>query len=122
MRRSVAASKWVFPALTKSGHFEQSTLKKRHGKACDLAGLERVPFYTFRHTCLTRWATHMDPYTLAYFVGHSDFGTTRRYVHPNLETGRAAMERAQEAHGGHRIGHNDETAVSDRKPEAAAIQ
>jgi integrase len=53
MRRAVATSEWVFPAPTKSGHIEQSTLKKRHGTACDLAGL-RFPFYTFRHTCLTR--------------------------------------------------------------------
>jgi len=29
-----------------------------------------LPFYTFRHTCLTRWSPHMDPYTLAYFAGH----------------------------------------------------
>ena len=74
---------------------EQSTLGKRHRKACDLAGIGRLPFYTFRHTCLTRWSSHMDPYTLAYFAGHSDFGTTRRYVHPNTDTGRAAMERAR---------------------------
>ena len=40
------------------------------------------PLYTFRHTCLTRWAAHMDPYTLGYLAGHSDFSTTRRYVHP----------------------------------------
>ena len=29
---------------------EQSTLVKQHVKACDLAGIERLPFYTFRHT------------------------------------------------------------------------
>jgi integrase len=33
------------------------------------------PFYTLQHTCLTGWA-------LAYLAGHSDFSTTRRYVHP----------------------------------------
>jgi hypothetical protein len=32
---------------------------------------------------------------MAYFAGHRDFGTTRRHVHPNLESGKAAMERAQ---------------------------
>ena len=95
MRKSVADSEWVFPAPTRSRHIEQSTLAKRHRSACDLAGVGRLPFYTFRHTCLTRWSSHMDPYTLAYFAGHSDFGTTRRYVHPNMDTGRAAMERAR---------------------------
>jgi len=106
MRKSFANSDWVFPASTKSGHIGQSSLKKRHAKACALAGLEHLPPYTFRHTCLTRWASHMDPYTLAYFAGHSDFGTTRRYVHPNLESGKAAMERAHAAHGGYKNGHN----------------
>jgi integrase len=111
VRRTVATSEWVFPAPTKSGHIEPSSLKKRHRKACSLAGLEHLPIYTFRHTCLTRWAAHMDPYSLAYFAGHSSFVTTRRYVHPNLETGRAAMERAHEAQGGHKNGHSDETTA-----------
>lgn len=58
--------------------------------------------YTFRHTCLTRRATILDLYTLAYQAGQSGFGTTRRYVHPNLSTAREALERArriQSAHG-----------------------
>src|SRR5258707_6810587 len=58
---------------------EQSTLVKRHSTACELGGIEALPFYRFRHTCLTRWALHMNPYTLAYVIWHSDFGTTRRY-------------------------------------------
>jgi hypothetical protein len=37
----------------------------------------------------------MDPFTLAYLAGHSDFSTTRRYVHPQAATIRAAMERAR---------------------------
>jgi len=88
MRRPAAASDWVFAAPTKSGHIEQSSLRKQHKTACTDVGLAYFPFYTFRHTCLTKWSQHMDPYTLAYFAGHSDFGTTRRYVHPNMESGR----------------------------------
>jgi hypothetical protein len=84
-----------------------------------LAGIERLPFYTFRHTCLTRWSSHMDPYTLAYFAGHSDFGTTRRYVHPNMDTGRAAMEKAREVQGGHKNGHNGEKTVSDGESDGS---
>ncbi|MBL8176585.1 MAG: site-specific integrase [Bryobacterales bacterium] len=121
MRRPIATNPWVFPAPTKSGHMEQSTLKKQHAKACKLAGIADVPFYTFRHTCLTRWAAHMDPYALAYFAGHSDFGTTRRYVHPNLETGRAAMERAQSAQGGHKSGHSEATKETAREVESSVI-
>jgi hypothetical protein len=64
---------------------------------------------------LTRWAAHMDPYTLAYLAGHSDSRMTRRYVHPQADTVRAAMERAPAAGGGHsfgRSGQNANTAAS----------
>jgi integrase len=108
MRKSVAISAWIFPAATKSDHIEQSTLTKRHAAACDLAQIQRVPFYTLRHTCLTRWASYLDPYSLSYFAGHSDFSTTRRYVYPDLETGRAAMERARGMQGLHNSGHSAE--------------
>ena len=111
MRRTLAASDWVFPAATRSGHIEPSSLKKQHATACKRAGVERLALYTFRPTCLTRWAAHMDPYTLAYLAGHSDFSTTRRYVHPQEETVLRAMERASEAQGGHSSGHSGEFAV-----------
>jgi integrase len=114
MRKATSTWQWVFPAQTQSGHIEQSSLKKQHAKACKIAGIEYFPLYTFRHTCLTLWSTYMDPYTLAYFAGHSDFATTRRYVHPNLETGRKAMERAREAQGG----HSGATESPDRVPAA----
>ena len=81
-----------------------------------LAKVQPFTLYTFRHTCLTRWAAHMDPYTLAYVAGHSDFGMTRRYVHPQADTVRAAMERAQAAGGGRSFGHSSlksDTTASD---------
>jgi integrase len=105
MRRPVQQNEWVFPASTKSGHIEQSTLKKRHARACKLAQINEFPPYTFRHTCLTRWAAHMDPYTLAYLAGHRDFGTTKRYVHPQTETVLAAMERVRTGSSGHTSWH-----------------
>src|ERR1043166_6726308 len=77
--------------------------------------MEGVTPYPFRHTCLTRWAEYMDPYTLAYLAGHSDFSTTRRYVHPQAETVRAAMERSRNARGGHNSGHNDENAAENHQ-------
>jgi integrase len=99
-RRGNLGNEWVFPASTESGHIEQSTLKKPHAKACKLASLPFFVPYTFRHTCLTRWASILDPYTLAYLAGHSDFGTTKRYVHPNLNTAREAIDRARRARSG----------------------
>jgi len=121
MRGPAAASDWVFAAPTKSGHIEQSSLRKQHKTACTDVGLAYFPFYTFRHTCLTKWSQHMDPYTLAYFAGHSDFGTTRRYVHPNMESGRAAMERAGVAASGHNSGHTPETTNSDQSKAEAVV-
>ncbi len=61
MRRAAArSSEWVAPANTKSGHIEKSSLKKQHSNAPKLAEIAPFPFYTFRHTCLTRWAAFMD--------------------------------------------------------------
>jgi integrase len=112
MRRVVADTEWVFPAATRSGHIEKSSLKKQHAKACKLAKTGDFVLYTFRHTCLTRWAAHMDPYTLAYVAGHSDFSTTKRYVHPQPHTVREAMERAREEQAGHNFGHSGQEAAT----------
>jgi integrase len=120
---------WVFPAATKSGHMEPSTLKKQHAKAIvqatailrKQAGRHRAEFqgfelYTLRHTCLTRWAPHMDPWTLAYLAGHRDMNITKRYVHPQEQTIRAAMDRAQEANSGHTFGHTAPKADLENTP------
>jgi integrase len=90
MRHTDPHTEWVFPAATQSGHIEKSTLKKQHRKALKLAKVEAFTLYTLRHTCLTRWSAHMDPYTLAYLAGHADFATTKRYIHPQAETVRSA--------------------------------
>jgi hypothetical protein len=57
----------------------------------------------------------MDPYTLAYLAGHSDFGTTRRYVHPQAQTIRDAMARVRKDEGGHKNGHTAQTPALDQK-------
>jgi len=49
----------------------------------------------------TRWVANMDPWTLAYLAGHRDMAITRRYVHPQDETIRAAMEKTREHKAGH---------------------
>jgi hypothetical protein len=63
-----AGGKGVFPAPTRSGHMEPSTLKKQHAKAVqqatailrketgdETAEFEGFELYTLRHTCLTPW-------------------------------------------------------------------
>ena len=95
-------SPWVFPAPTKSGHMEPSTVKKPHVKACkggkkkaDEWAVQPFPLYTLRHTCLTRWAPHMDPWTLAHLAGHRDLAMSQKYTHPQADTIKAAMDRAR---------------------------
>ena len=120
-------SPWVFPAQTKSGHVEPSSLKKQHTKAISEAtrllkeesrreDVQVVPFelYTLRHTRLTRWAPYMDPWTLAYLAGHRDMNITKRYVHPQELTILAAIERAQGEKGGHTSGHTAQSADLNR--------
>jgi len=130
MRLSKAASsEWVFPAATKSGHMEPSTLKKQHAKAIGQARAilrkqakrEDIEFqgfelYTLRHTCLTRWAPHMDPWTLAYLAGHRDMNITKRYVHPQEQTIRTAMERVEMEKSGHTSGHTGQKADLESTP------
>jgi integrase len=108
-------SVWVFPAPTRSGHIEPSSLKKQHANAVKEAtralraaegpeaSFTTFDLYTLRHTCLTRWAPHMDPWTLAYLAGHTDMSITKRYVHPQEGPIREAMERVR---GGHKSGHS----------------
>lgn len=93
---------WVFPSGSRSGHLEESSAKKWHGKA-----LERIrkaheiepsipeakPFepYCLRHTALTWLAeSGCDAFTLARIAGHSSITITQRYCHPQAE----AIERA----------------------------
>jgi len=95
MRRTEDDSPWVFPRPTKSGHMEPGTIKKPHAKACKDGKVQPFELYTLRHTCLTRWAPHMDPWTLAHLAGHRDMAITKRYIHPQADTIRAAMARAR---------------------------
>lgn len=121
MRKQVSGSEWVFPAKTKSGHIDSSSLKIQHRKACAIGQVPFFPLYTFRHTCLTRWSAHVDPYTLGYLAGHADFATTRRYVHPKGEQVLEALERARIAQGGYCRGHINEKATADLGSTIASI-
>jgi hypothetical protein len=41
----------------------------------------------------------MDPWTLAHLAGHRDMAITKRYIHPQTETIKAAMDRARSSGG-----------------------
>jgi integrase len=111
---------WVWPADTRSGHLESSSLKEQHARTFKTLSDEAKknngkpvrPFvlYSLRHTFLTRLGeSGCDAWTLARIAGHSSIAMPTRYVHPSEEAVLTAMERL----GGHNIGHNPETANSE---------
>jgi len=118
IRRASSLSDWVFPAETKSEHIETGTLKKQHGKALTASKVKDFVPYDLRHTCLTRWAKVMDPFTLKKVAGHTDLSTTMRYVHLNDEDVRAAMQKAQ---GGHKSGHTPDLSETKGPAETPVI-
>ena len=117
MQQSVTAEGWIFPAPTKSGHIEQSTVKKQHYRAIAESNLTPFVPYDLRHTCLTRWARYLDPFTLKKLAGHESLETTMKYVHLNerdsearLAEAREQMQKAAtEVKGGHSFGHSRES-------------
>src|SRR5262245_37936109 len=77
---------WVFRAPTKSGHIEESSIRKQHLAAIAKAGLEHFELYCFRHTFLTiLGASGCDPYTLCRIAGHGDIKMAMRYCHTQNE-------------------------------------
>ena len=122
--RAVLESRWneagkpeegsVWPAATRSGHVEPSSLRKQHArafKAMRESNPEKParPFvlYSLRHTFLTRLGqSGCDVWTLARVAGHSSITISARYVHPSEDAVLAAMSRI----GGHKIGHNQNAA------------
>src|SRR5664280_688468 len=99
------AEGWIWPAATKSGHVEPSSLKKQHRKALGLAGVRPFVLYSLRHTFLTRLGeSGCDAWTLARIAGHSSIAISSRYVHPSENAVLDAVERMR----GHKIGHSRE--------------
>ena len=95
---------WVWPASTRSGHIEPSSLKKQHCKVLKLSKVRPFVLYSLRHTFLTRLGeSGCDTWTLARIAGHSSIAISARYVHPSHDAVLAAIDKL----GGHKIGHNE---------------
>lgn len=84
---------WVWPAPTRNGHVDHSSLKKQHarafrtsnaeGKKNDVVQMTPFVLYSLRHTFLTRLGqSGCDAWTLARIAGHSSIAISSRYVHP----------------------------------------
>jgi integrase len=97
---------WVWPAPTRSGHLEPSSIKKQHSKAVAASKVRPFVLYSLRHTFLTRLGeSGCDAWTLARIAGHSSINMSARYVHPSHDAVFAAVDRL----GGHKIGHSEKT-------------
>lgn len=95
---------WIWPAPTKAGHIDHSSLKKQHKKALKLSGVRPFVLYSLRHTFLTRLGqSGCDVWTLARVAGHSSVSVSSRYVHPSEDAVLSAMSRLS----GHNSGHSD---------------
>ena len=106
----------MWPAATRSGHVEPSSLRKQHSKTFGMIAEEASkrnekpvrPFvlYSLRHTFLTRLGeSGCDAWTLARIAGHASINISARYVHPSDDAVLDAISRL----GGHKIGHNQNT-------------
>jgi integrase len=104
------------PTPTRSGHVEASSLKKQRAKAVERAGVEPFVLYILRHTCITRWAKHVDPYTLHVIAGHTDMSTTKRCLHPSEADLREAMMKVWA-----QSGHTGQKAILDQPQGSPAI-
>jgi integrase len=103
---------WVWPAPTRSGHLEPSSIKKQHAKALKISQVRPFVLYSLRHTFLTRLGeSGCDAWTLARIAGHSSISISSRYVHPSYDAVLAAVEKL----GGHKIGHSSKTALSSKE-------
>ena len=74
-------------------HSQMRRLRQRVGLE-SLAG-ENVVLYSARHTFGTAAVGKVSDIELAELMGHTDTGTTRRYIHLNLERLREIQKRAQ---------------------------
>jgi integrase len=97
---------WIWPAPTRCGHVDRSSLKKQHRKALRISRVRPFVLYSLRHTFLTRLGeSGCDAWTLARIAGHSSVAISARYVHPSEAAVLSAVERLA---GGHKIGHTPE--------------
>lgn len=108
--------RWVFPGPGNSGHMV--SIQKSHLRAIRKAGLERFPFYCWRHTFGTRCAeSGMDRHTLAKLMGHSSPRITEKYyIHVTEPHISAGFERFMKYQATRLQSVQDSRSIWDTKP------
>jgi integrase len=125
--RAILEAKWnaagkpqegfVWPAPTKSGHIDHSTLKKAHARALKLSGVRPFVIYSLRHSFATRVAPHVDAWTLCKIMGWASLSVAMRYIHPSDERVLEAIS----VLGGHNSGHSDDVKMLPERSDAGKI-
>jgi hypothetical protein len=103
----------MWPAATKSGHINHSTLKKQHVWALKLSGVRRFVLYAFRHTLATRLGPHVDAWTLCKIMGWSSLSVAMRYILDQVLEAISTL-------GGHNSGHTGHK--QELQPEARSME
>jgi integrase len=125
--RGVLQSKWnaagrpaegyIWPAPTRSGHIDHSTLKKQHTRALKLSGVRSFVLYSLRHTFATRIAPHVDAWTLCKIMGWASLSVAMRYIHPSDERVLEVLSLL----GGHNSGHSENLPDSSNLANAQEV-
>jgi Phage integrase family len=91
--KSRKISEWVFPATDPACHADRKRVRDWHAQTLKRMPGAFVP-YVMRHTALTRLANveAVSLPTVAAFAGHSSISVTQRYVHPQKNDIRKALE------------------------------
>lgn len=92
-RRVALGSPWVFSCVhDPNTPLHYNTMIRWHRQTLAKAGV-KFDLYTLRHTYATRMRAHTDAYTLKDFLGHTTIKMTEKYVHPDDDSKRQAVER-----------------------------
>ncbi|MHB8652793.1 MAG: tyrosine-type recombinase/integrase [Terriglobia bacterium] len=86
-------STWVFPSRY-GKRLGRNEMLRRLKDAAERAGVKDATLHKFRHTYATRLLENgCDIVTVQHLLGHSDLKTTRKYLSPDAELKRKAVNR-----------------------------
>lgn len=93
LRKLPQNSTWVFPR-TKGDRLGPNTMLRRLKEVAERADVKHATLHKFRHTYATRLLEDgCDIVTVQHLLGHSDLETTRKYLSPDNELARKAVNR-----------------------------
>lgn len=91
LRARERKSQWVFARPDGS---QETHLLRRLKRVAAAVGVENATLHKFRHTYATRLLENgADIVTVQRLLGHSDLDTTKRYLNPDVELRRVAVNR-----------------------------